>query len=99
MQPIMNLGSVHKTAAYVFALAIILVRAEIAFGERVPLTFSLILSYGGSGYNSSGTIPAIDLALEHINSLGVLGEYQLQYSTVKDSGVTLSVVSVQRSEF
>ena len=75
MQPIANLGSVQKAATYVLALAIILVRLEIAFGERIPLTFSLILSYGRDGYNSSGTIPAIDLALEHVNSLGVLGEY------------------------
>ena len=88
MQPIANLGSVPKAATYVLALALILVRPEIAFGERIPLTFSLILSYGRDGYNSSGTIPAIDLALEHVNSLGVLGEYQLQYSSVKDSRVT-----------
>ena len=92
MQPIANLGSVQKAATYVLALAIILVRLEIAFGERIPLTFSLILSYGRDGYNSSGTIPAIDLALEHVNSLGVLGEYQLQYSSVKDSRVTFFFV-------
>jgi len=81
------MGSALKTAAWFFALTL----TGIAFAGAIPLTFSLIVSYGRYGYNSSPSIPAIELALEHINNSGVLLDYELQY-TVKDSEVTKSVI-------
>ena len=70
-----------------FALVIAIARVEIIFTREIPITFSLIVSYGRFGYNSSPSVPAIDLALQHIHSSGVLGEYKLQYLSVKDSEV------------
>jgi len=81
------MGSVLKTAVWSFALTLTLTLTDIAFAGAIPLTFSLIVSYGRYGYNSSPSIPAIELALEHINNSGVLLDYELQY-TVKDSEVT-----------
>ena len=80
------MGSVQKAVVCLFALTITFV--DIAFAGAIPLNFSLIVSYGRYGYNSSPSIPAIELALEHINSSGVLLDYELQY-TVKDSEVIL----------
>ena len=79
--------SIQKFAACVFALVIAIARVEIIFTREIPITFSLIVSYGRFGYNSSPSVPAIDLALQHIHSSGVLGEYKLQYLSVKDSEV------------
>ena len=56
----------------------------------VPLHFSLVVSFGLDGFNSSGTIPAIDLALEQINTnQTVLPEYELLHTTPRDSEVSL----------
>ena len=79
--------SIQKFAACVLALVIAFARVEIIFTREIPITFSLIVSYGRFGYNSSPSVPAIDLALQHIHSSGVLGEYKLQYLSVKDSEV------------
>lgn len=87
----MKMKGIQKVAARVLALVIAIARVEVISTSEIPITFSLIVSYGGFGYNSSPSIPAIDLALEHINSSGVLGEYKLQYSPVKDSEVYVSL--------
>ena len=84
---LIKMRSIEKAAACVFAFAIAIARVQVISTREIPLTFSLIVSYGRFGYNSSPSIPAIDLALEHIHNSGVLGEYKLQYSTVKDSEV------------
>ena len=83
------MANIRKASTYLVALTITLVCVDITIAGKIPLTFSLIVSYGRYGFNSSGNIPAIDLALEHINSSGVLGNYKLQYSTVKNSEVIL----------
>ena len=63
---------------------------EAAVG-RETLEFSLIISFGQDGFNSSGTVPAIDLALEHINQTDqVLPGYKLQHGRVQDSEVRFS---------
>ena len=36
--------------------------------ENTNLTFMLIISYGEFGFNSSGGLPAAEMALEDINS-------------------------------
>lgn len=52
------------------------------------LTFMLIISYGQHGYNSSGALPAADMALENINSdPDILSGYNLMYDKVRDSMV------------
>lgn len=55
------------------------------------LTFVLITSYGRYGFNSSGTLPAADIALERINNRSdLLPGYNLAYDTVRDSEVCYS---------
>ena len=81
------MANIQKASIYLIALIITLACVDATSAGRIPLTFSLIVSYGRYGFNSSGNIPAIDLALDHINSSGVLGDYELQYSTVKNSEV------------
>ncbi|KAL5491446.1 hypothetical protein EMCRGX_G016732 [Ephydatia muelleri] len=50
------------------------------------LSFALIASFGQYGTNSSGVIPAVDLALAEINSHpSVLQGYRLFYDQAKDS--------------
>ena len=49
--------------------------------------FSLIVSWGENGFNSSGAIPAIDIALEKINSMYPIPGYYLTYETVRNSKV------------
>ena len=71
--------SIQKVAACVLVLVIAIARVEVISTSEIPITFSLIVSYGRFGYNSSPSIPAIDLALDHIHNSGVLGEYKLQY--------------------
>ena len=52
------------------------------------LTFVLVTSYGRYGFNSSGTLPAADIALERINNRpDLLPGYNLVYDTVRNSEV------------
>ena len=59
--------------------------------EQHNLTFMLITSFGQYGFNSSGLlIPAVDMALEDINSNPqVLPGYSLMYDKLRDSQVSL----------
>ena len=53
------------------------------------LTFMMIASFGQYGFNSSGALPAVDMALEDINSNpDVLPGYNLMYDKVRDSMVS-----------
>ena len=53
------------------------------------LTFIFITSFGEFGLNSSGAIPAADIALETINdNPNILPGYNLVYDQVSDSGVS-----------
>ena len=55
------------------------------------LTFMFVTSFGQSGFNASGVVPAADIALEDINSHpDVLQGYHLMYDKVKDSQVGTS---------
>ena len=58
-------------------------------GESVQnLTFMFVTSFGQSGFNASGVVPAADIALEDINSYpDVLQGYHLMYDKVRDSQV------------
>lgn len=55
------------------------------------LTFMLIISYGEHGFNSSGALPAIEMALEDINdNSSVLPGYKLDYDRIRNSQVIKS---------
>lgn len=56
--------------------------------ENTNLTFMLIISYGEFGFNSSGGLPAAEMALEDINSNpDMLPGYNLVYDRIRDSQV------------
>lgn len=78
-----------QAATALFYLTTLLLCVGEGSSGTVSLPFSLILSFGRFGFNSSGIIPAIDLALEHIgNSSELLPGYKLQYTKVHDSEVS-----------
>ena len=56
--------------------------------------FSLIISRGEHGYNSSGVIPAIDIALEMIEQSQLLRNYSLTYVTAQNSKVGRLLYSI-----
>ena len=53
------------------------------------INFLFIVSFGQFGFNSSGVIPAADIALEDINNNpNILPGYKLTYHGVRDSQVS-----------
>ena len=59
------------------------------------LTFMLVTSWGGFGYNSSGTLPAAEIALRNINSRpDLLPGYNLVYDKIRDSKVSIYTVQL-----
>ena len=65
-----------------------------AENETTLVYFSLIVSRGEHGYNSSGVIPAIDIALEEIEQSQLLHNYSLTYVTEQNSKVGRLVYSI-----
>ena len=59
--------------------------------ETQPVYFSLIVSRGENGYNSSGAIPAIHIALEEIERHQLLRDYNLTYVTARNSKVSTQI--------
>ena len=60
---------------------------KMAFAEH-NLTIMLITSFGEFGFNSSGAIPAADVALEDINrNSSMLPGYRLVYDKPRNSQV------------
>ena len=53
----------------------------------VPLNF-IFLSSNNPRLRTSGSIPAVDIALEMVNNSGILGKYLLQYTEALDSQVS-----------
>ena len=62
-------------------------RAVLAENATKQVYFSLIFSGGENGYNSSGGIPAIDIALQEIEKQQLLPGYKLAYETARNSKV------------
>ncbi len=58
--------------------------------EVEDLNILFVVSFGQSGFNSSGVVPAAEIALEDINNAGILPGYRLTYDQVRDSQVSLS---------
>ena len=73
--------------------AVVLGQSEPSNGSisqpDIPLYFSLILSFGEFGFNSSGEVPAVNIALEEIYRANVLPGYRLQYKSVRNSKVSV----------
>ena len=75
-----------RLSLYAFVLELFV--ASLAHGaDPVPLSFSLITSFGEFGYNSSPSVPAIEVALDRINQTQVLPGYRLQYTEIRNSQV------------
>ena len=62
--------------------------------ETNPVYFSLIVSRGEHGYNSSGVIPAVNISLEMIEQSQLLHNYSLTYVTVQNSKVGRLLYSI-----
>ena len=79
-----------NTASSFALLVVVLICSTVGVGaaqERAVLTFALHVSFGEDGFNSSGIIPAINLALEHVNAnQSIMTNYTLEY-TLGDSKV------------
>ena len=72
-----------------FLLSLIAVGSLAQAAQHTDLTFMLMTSFGQYGFNSSGLIPAADMALEDINrNSHVLPGYNLMYDTLRDSEVS-----------
>ncbi len=73
-----------------FLLVVLAVDVLVNFaGAEKNLTISVILSFGEDGFNASGAVPAIDLALDHVAEVNnLLPGYRLRYDTVRDSEVS-----------
>ena len=65
-------------------------RLLVSAADNKNLTFMLVTSWGGFGYNSSGTLPAAEIALRNINSRpDLLPGYNLVHNEVRDSEVSI----------
>ena len=66
----------------------------VSVTDSKNLTFMLVTSWGGFGYNSSGTLPAAYIALRNINSRpDLLPGYNLVYDQVRDSKVSWRTIA------
>lgn len=54
---------------------------------RIPLNFILMLS-NSTSFNTWGSIPAVDIALQMVDESGLLGKYELRHSKPLDSHVS-----------
>ena len=76
------------------SLIVLLSVLGCAVGESVyNLTFMFVTSFGQSGFNASGVVPAADIALEDINNHpDVLQGYHFMYDEVRDSQVCITIL-------
>ena len=75
-----------RGAALLIAIASLLVYDVLPSDDK-PVYFSLIISRGENGFNSSPAIPAIHIALEQIKSNNLLPGYNLTYEGARNSKV------------
>ena len=82
-------------------IALLLLWCLISAGDSASshnLTFMLVTSYGQYGFNSSGAVPAADMALEDINrDPDILMGYNLMYDKVRDSMVHHNLATIMFS--
>ena len=84
-------GSKERLSRFLVVYLLLLLSPSLvamASGQTQDLNIMLIVSFGQSGFNSSGVIPAADIALEDINRTpDLLPGYTLKYDKVRDSEV------------
>ena len=81
----------RATSAVILVSILVLSIPEVVPQTNKNLTFMFITSRGRFGLNSSGAIPAADIALNDINNdTNVLPGYNLVYDRVRDSEVSIS---------
>ena len=71
----------------ILAVSILSLPIQRVLSTDKPVYFSLVVSYGEYGYNSSGGIPAINIALEQIRARNILPGYNLTYEEERNSKV------------
>ena len=75
-----------------FCLLVLLIQNQLQSSKadsEINLTFMLIASFGEFGFNSSGAIPAADVALDDISeNSNMLPGYRLVYDKARNSQVT-----------
>ena len=72
-----------------FVCAVSIMIPRESFGQTQNLSFMLMTSFGEFGLNSSGIVPAVNIALEDINgSPTLLPGYNLTYDEIRDSQVS-----------
>ena len=72
---------------FVYAVIIVTLVGVCAGEDTKPVYFSMIISGGEYGYNSSGGIPSIDIALEAVQRRQLLPGYNLTYDRIRNSKV------------
>lgn len=77
-----------RTMIAVAMLSILVLSKPTLVKCNQNLTFMFVTSFGRFGLNSSGAIPAADIALEAINAdPNILPGYDLVYDRIRDSEV------------
>ena len=82
----------HADNAAIVFIAAALIIGVSAGSDPKTVYFSLIFSGGEKGYNSSGAVPAIDLALEAVQRRQLLPGYNLTYDKIRNSQVITSLL-------
>ena len=72
-----------------FVIVTCLTSGILTENESKQVYFSLILSNGENGFNSSGVVPAVDIALKAIEDKQLLPGYNLTYAPPRNSKVGL----------
>ena len=73
--------------SFVYAVIFVTLVGVCAGEDTKPVYFSMIISGGEYGYNSSGGIPSIDIALEAVQRRQLLPGYNLTYDRIRNSKV------------
>ena len=72
-----------------FTICLLLLQNNAETEAVHDINILFVVSFGQFGYNSSGVIPAADIALEDINNdPDILPGYKLTYDRVRDSQVS-----------
>ena len=76
-------------------LLVLVIQNQIHSGKAEEnITFMLIASFGEYGFDSSGGIPAVDVALDDIyQNSSMLPGYRLVYDKPRNSQVTIKIIS------
>ena len=78
------------TKILLFNVCLLVLQCNVNTEAVHDINILFVVSFGQSGFNSSGVIPAAEMALEDINNdPNVLPGYKLTYDRVRDSQVSL----------